>query len=489
MPSVTTQPIENKSIEKEPIDSAEEVIIGSELGTTFPTKVGSTLCNALIDTGATKSCMSESYYKTLHLDSICSVVNTHVKSTTDSNLSPLGIVNCSLKFGNTNFVNDFIVCQNLTRLLILGKDFLMKNQITVRYADNGKCILNFQQEEMVAALDVTNTPQLKTTTSVLLPGRTLAVIQVKSELKPEQTGQIYEGQPNEELSDKYPNIYVVLMIHNVDTYIPDTVPIVLFNFLIDDVSIPKGEIMGFLQNQSIDISEIRTETSIEPSPISIGEDKGVLQNQEEKKFIMSPTDIEVHRKVTLQDADVSDEHQKAFQDLCHEFKDIFSVDLGDIGKTPLVEMEIDTGDSPPITQKPYTLPLKHAEWVQKELEILEKAGVIVRSVSPWASPIVVVPKRSAPGEPPKRRLCVDYRAINSLLPLVKKAFSKAKGITTLVPLPKIDEIYARLKDSKIYSTFYMRSGYYHMVLSEYLDQSQHLFQLMVSGNLKDVHLD
>ena len=319
---------------------------------------------------------------------------------------------------------------------------------------------------MVAALDVTNTPQLKTTTSVLLPGRTLDVIQVKSELKPEQTGQIYEVQPNEVLSDKYPNIYVVLMIHNVDTYIPDTVPMVLINFSIDDVSISKGEIMGFLQNQSIDISEIRTETSIEPSPIGIGEDKGVLQNQEEKKFIMSPADIEVHRKINLQDADVSDEHQKAVQDLCHEFKDIFSVDSGDIGKTPLVEMEIDTGDSPPITQKPYTLPLKHAEWVQKELEILEKAGVIVRSVSPWASPIVVVPKRSAPGEPPKRRLCVDYRAINNLLPLVKKAFSKAKGITTLVPLPKIDEIYARLKDSKIYSTFDMRSGYYHMVLSE-----------------------
>ena len=118
-------------------------------------------------------------------------------------------------------------------------------------------------------------------------------------------------------------------------------------------------------------------------------------------------------------------------------------------------MEIDTGDSPPITQKPYTLPLKHAKWVQKELEILEKAGVIVRSVSPWASPIVVVPKRTAPGEPPKQRLCVDNRAINSLLPPVKKVFSKAKGILTLVPLPKIDEIYTCLKDSKIYSTFDM----------------------------------
>ena len=33
------------------------------------------------------------------------------------------------------------------------------------------------------------------------------------------------------------------------------------------------------------------------------------------------------------------------------FKDIFSVDSGDIGKTPLIEMEIDTGVSPLITQK------------------------------------------------------------------------------------------------------------------------------------------
>ena len=459
----------NEIIGKELVDSAEEVIIGSEQGTTFPTKVRSTLCNALIDTGATKSCMSESYYKTLHIDSICSVFNTRVRSATGSNLPHSGIINCTFQLGKTVFVNDFIVCQNFTRPLILGRDFLMKNHITVRYAENGKCILNCQQEELIATLDITNPLQLQTFTSVLLPERTLAVIQVKSDLKPEQSCQVYEVQPNEVLFEKYPNIYVVPMIHNVDTYIPDTVPMVIINFLIDDVSISKGEMMGFLQRQPIDILEIRTETSTEPSPIGIGEDDvtKVSQKQEEKKFITSPTDIDVHRKINLQDADISEEHQNAFKDLCHEFKDIFFIDSGDIGKTPLVEIEIDTGDSPPITQKPYTLPLKHAEWVQKELEILEKACVIVISVSPWASPIVVVPKRTAPGEPPKRRLCVDYRAINSLLPPVKKAFSKAKGISTLVPLPKIDEIYARLKDSKIYSTFDMRSGYYCYSLFSY----------------------
>ena len=56
-------------------------------------------------------------------------------------------------------------------------------------------------------------------------------------------------------------------------------------------------------------------------------------------------------------------------------------------------MEIDTGDSSPISQRLYNLPLKHSDWVQRELYTLEKAGVITRSVSPWASPIVIDPKK------------------------------------------------------------------------------------------------
>ena len=129
-------------------------------------------------------------------------------------------------------------------------------------------------------------------------------------------------------------------------------------------------------------------------------------------------------------------------------------------------MEIDTGDHPLITQRPYSLALKHIEWVQEEIEKLEQAGVITRSMSPWASPIVIVPKKTAPGEPPRRRMCVDYRMVNSLAPPVVKAHSKAKGVLTFVPLPKIDEIFAKLKGSQIYSTFNMRSGYYHLELSK-----------------------
>ena len=182
-------------------------------------------------------------------------------------------------------------------------------------------------------------------------------------------------------------------------------------------------------------------------------------------FLKSPAEVPVHRKVLLEDKDISPKTQKAFDKLCEKYDDIISKNSGDIGKTMLVEMEIETGNHPPIALKPYTLPLKHYEWVQKEIETLERAGIIERSISPWASPVVIVPKKSAPGEPPRRRMCIDYRRINKLQPEVTNA-DGGKGCISLIPLPKIDKLYAKLKGYKVFSSLDLRSGYYHIGLTE-----------------------
>ena len=128
-------------------------------------------------------------------------------------------------------------------------------------------------------------------------------------------------------------------------------------------------------------------------------------------------------------------------------------------------MDIDTGDSPPVSSRPYTLPLKHYEWVQREIESLEWAGVIKKSMSNWASPIVVVPKKSAPGEPPKRRLCIDLRKVNELQQEVL-AEGKKRGQISLHSLSKMYEMYAKLKGMKVFSTTDLRSGYYHIALGK-----------------------
>ena len=176
-------------------------------------------------------------------------------------------------------------------------------------------------------------------------------------------------------------------------------------------------------------------------------------------------EVKAHRKVDLEDKKIKEETRQEFNKLCDQFDDIISKGSDDIGKTLLVKMDIDTGDSPPIASKPYTLSIKHYDWVQKEITTLERAGIITKSISPWASPVVIVPKKSASGEPPQRRMCVDFRRLKKQLPKVKN-MSGGKGCISLVPLPKIDELYIKLQGYKVFSTLDLRSGYYHTGLSD-----------------------
>ena len=116
-------------------------------------------------------------------------------------------------------------------------------------------------------------------------------------------------------------------------------------------------------------------------------------------FICSPADVPGPRKMQLQDKTITTDIRQKFKELCEEYGEAFSKNSEDIGRTKLVKMDSDTGDSPAVSSKPYTLPLKHYEWVQREIESLERAGVITKSMSKWASPIVMVPKNQLPGNP------------------------------------------------------------------------------------------
>ena len=62
-------------------------------------------------------------------------------------------------------------------------------------------------------------------------------------------------------------------------------------------------------------------------------------------------------------------------------------------------------------------------------------------------------------------MCVDFRRLNKQL-LEVKNMSGGKGCISLVPLPKIDELYANLQGYKVFSALDLQSGYYHIGLSD-----------------------
>ena len=86
----------------------EQVVIGTERGTTFPIDIQGLKCNALIDTGATRSCISEANFKTLPQQNLKGLHRVAVRSASGSSLAPVSYMTCNITLGNKTFQHDFI---------------------------------------------------------------------------------------------------------------------------------------------------------------------------------------------------------------------------------------------------------------------------------------------------------------------------------------------------------------------------------------------
>ena len=186
----------------------------------------------------------------------------------------------------------------------------------------------------------------------------------------------------------------------------------------------------------------------------------------ESDLVFSPAQVMEHHHVELKDQDISQETRERFKKLKEKYPKVFLVSSQDIGHTNLVTMHVDTGDNPPICQKPYTLTLKHYSWVQQEIETLEHVGVIKKSISPWAKPNSSGTQEISTWWTPKMENVCGFQKINELQPKMQRVDKQTdtQGNLSKIPLPKIDEMYANLHIAKIFTTLDLWSGYYHIAL-------------------------
>ena len=76
-----------------------------------------------------------------------------------------------------------------------------------------------------------------------------------------------------------------------------------------------------------------------------------------------------------------------------EYRDIFSKDDQDLGRTSITSHKIHTGASKPVRQLPRCLPISQVDEARKAIETMAKDGIIEQSSSPWMAPIVLVKKK------------------------------------------------------------------------------------------------
>ena len=117
-----------------------------------------------------------------------------------------------------------------------------------------------------------------------------------------------------------------------------------------------------------------------------------------------------------------------------------------LGCTDILTHKIYLANEVPIKQKPYRVSPTKLRLIKEQVgEMLEK-NIIEPSTSPYAAPVVLVPKKNDP----KPRFCVDFRKIN------------AATYTDAYPLPHIQEILESLAGAEIFTTLDLNSGYWQV---------------------------
>ena len=130
--------------------------------------------------------------------------------------------------------------------------------------------------------------------------------------------------------------------------------------------------------------------------------------------------------------------------MLRKYEDIISKD-DQYGTTNLVEHAIHTEDNPPIKCKLRPLNPIQEQGLKEQIDHWMDTDVIEKSYSPWAFPVMPVPKKNG-----KTRWVIDYRRLNDIT--VKDSY----------PLPNMEDNLARFSHSAVFSAI-DSAGAFHVV--------------------------
>ena len=184
-----------------------------------------------------------------------------------------------------------------------------------------------------------------------------------------------------------------------------------------------------------------------------GDNKGVsepvLCAQVETLSLSSERVEQVLQALGAPSSKLSKSQKQQLTRVIRNYADVFALNDSELGCTNLVQHSIDTGDNKPVKQHPYRTPMVHREIISQMIDEMHEQGIIQPSMSPWASPVILVPKKDD-----SIRFCVDYRRLNAV---TKR---------DVYPLPRIDDILDTLGKAKYFSSLDLASGYWQVELDE-----------------------
>ena len=296
---------------------------------------------ALIDTGAGRCCMNEEQYRAMGSPPLESQdVGFQLRTASGALMSGMGFLTCKLQIGDETYQQQFIVCRQLAPGIILGRDFLSRNQLGITWGPEGTLQLRDEQDPSVQVTEEVTSPTVRLASNTVIPPRSLVLVTVSTILPPCRDKTHFDFVPTQTSLHLGPNCIVYPLDYaSIKGGLQKGLQI-LINLGQQDVKLQQGIVLGHYQKAPFEEIIITQEDIF---GVNVGEPWAPGEVEEEvlkgngKGFITSPADIDPREPIKLRDAEVTLEHRKAFEDLCSEFETIFSKDSADLGKTPLFE--------------------------------------------------------------------------------------------------------------------------------------------------------
>ena len=157
-----------------------------------------------------------------------------------------------------------------------------------------------------------------------------------------------------------------------------------------------------------------------------------------------------YNDVSVSDA-LTSEQRAEVEALIEQYPDVLT---SVPGRTDLIQHDIKLSTSEPIRSKGYPVPLKARDVMDSEIKEMLELGVIKKSVSPYSSPVVLVPKKDG-----SVRFCIDFRKLNKVTEFDAE------------PMPNMEEVINRMSGHKFFTRMDCSKGYWQVCLP---DNCKHL---------------
>ena len=335
---------------------------------------------ALIDTGATVSCISSKLLNALTKTYKFKPCHTHQKVfTADGSTQTIRqVIKLPLKIHELDISHRFLVFPNLTRTMILGVDFLKRVQATIYFTNLNTNTLTIRLPETVSL------PPLKELT---------VLAEVRSPFKIKGIGV------TENMYRKDPVPYLVKRAVVKPTGHKNKIPLTVFNSSALPCKLYKDSIMGLYEVRSIK---------------DFVSAKDVIKDHDSTKFDINPK--------------LSDDQKKEINEVLNNYLTVFVGQDKILGLSTQYEHRIDLKRNyTPLNIRPYRMSPQRREYMENMLVEQHKQGIIepCEGHTEWASPAFLVEKpRDATGNR-QYRMVVDFRHLNSQIKDQARTFPRA----------------------------------------------------------------